>query len=47
MACLSDVWVQWWAADNESRPNERLGYWLGVYAGLGGVAIMCLVLGCW
>ncbi|KAB5511355.1 P-loop containing nucleoside triphosphate hydrolase protein [Coniochaeta sp. 2T2.1] len=47
--CISfpNVWVQWWAADNEKRPNERLGYWLGVYAGLGGIAIACLFISCW
>ncbi|KAK3311692.1 P-loop containing nucleoside triphosphate hydrolase protein [Chaetomium strumarium] len=47
--CLSfpSVWVQWWAADNESRPNDRLGYWLGIYAMLGGVAIVCLFISCW
>lgn len=44
--CLA-VWVQWWAADNERRPNDRLGYWLGIYAMLGGVAIVCLFIGCW
>ncbi|KAK4133595.1 P-loop containing nucleoside triphosphate hydrolase protein [Trichocladium antarcticum] len=41
------VWVQWWAADNERRPNDRLGYWLGIYAMLGGVAIVCLFISCW
>lgn len=41
------VWVQWWAASNESDPNGRLGYWLGIYAMFGGVAIVCLFLSCW
>ncbi|KAK3322938.1 P-loop containing nucleoside triphosphate hydrolase protein [Apodospora peruviana] len=41
------VWVQWWAADNQTRPNDRLGYWLGVYAALGATAIVCLFLSCW
>ncbi|KAK0613977.1 ABC transporter [Immersiella caudata] len=41
------VWVQWWAAYNESEPNGRLGYWLGIYAMFGGVAIICLFLSCW
>ena len=44
---LPAVWVQWWAASNESEPNARLGYWLGIYAMLGGVAIVCLFLSCW
>ncbi|KAK5651320.1 hypothetical protein OQA88_12616 [Cercophora sp. LCS_1] len=42
-----NVWVQWWAAYNESEPNGRLGYWLGIYAMFGGVAIVCLFLSCW
>ncbi|GAB1316857.1 hypothetical protein MFIFM68171_07067 [Madurella fahalii] len=41
------VWVQWWAASNETDPNGRLGYWLGIYAMLGSVAIICLFLSCW
>jgi ABC-type multidrug transport system fused ATPase/permease subunit len=47
--CISfpNVWVQWWAADNEARPNSRLDYWLGVYAALGGAAIVCLSVSCW
>ncbi|AEO64844.1 uncharacterized protein THITE_35966 [Thermothielavioides terrestris NRRL 8126] len=47
--CMSfpNVWVQWWAADNDSHPNERLGYWLGIYAMFGGAAIVCLFLSCW
>lgn len=47
--CVSfpTVWVQWWAASNESEPNARLGYWLGIYAMLGGVGIVCLFLSCW
>ncbi|KAL2157845.1 hypothetical protein VTH06DRAFT_4897 [Thermothelomyces fergusii] len=47
--CLSfpTIWVEWWAAYNEDDPNGKLGYWLGIYAMLGGVAIICLVLSCW
>ncbi|AEO61238.1 ABC transporter [Thermothelomyces thermophilus ATCC 42464] len=47
--CLSfpTIWVEWWAAYNEDDPNGNLGYWLGIYAMLGGVAIICLVLSCW
>ncbi|KAK4170055.1 hypothetical protein QBC43DRAFT_329617 [Cladorrhinum sp. PSN259] len=41
------VWVQWWAADNEVRPNDRLGYWIGIYAMFGGAAIICLFISCW
>ncbi|KAH8881037.1 P-loop containing nucleoside triphosphate hydrolase protein [Thozetella sp. PMI_491] len=42
-----NIWVEWWAADNEAHPNDRLGYWLGVYAALGGLAIICLFVSCW
>lgn len=46
LTLCSDVWVQWWAAANEDDPNGRLGYWLGVYAALGGAALVCLFLSC-
>ncbi|ODA75948.1 hypothetical protein RJ55_08589 [Drechmeria coniospora] len=36
------VWLQWWTSANERHPNENIGYWLGVYGALVGVA----VLGC-
>ncbi|KAL2132691.1 hypothetical protein VTI74DRAFT_3471 [Chaetomium olivicolor] len=47
--CISfpTVWVQWWAAYNEDDPNGNLGYWLGIYAMLGGVGIVCLFISCW
>lgn len=47
--CLSfpNIWVQWWAAANEDEPNNRLGYWLGIYGMLGGLAIVCLFVSCW
>jgi len=41
------VWVQWWAAANDTQPNERLEYWLSVYAALGVAAIICLFASCW
>lgn len=41
------VWVQWWAAENEIRPNDNLGYWIGLYAMFGGIAIVGLTIGCW
>ncbi|KAK0701168.1 P-loop containing nucleoside triphosphate hydrolase protein [Apiosordaria backusii] len=47
--CISfpTVWVQWWAAENEIRPNDNLGYWIGLYAMFGGIAILGLIVGCW
>jgi ATP-binding cassette subfamily C (CFTR/MRP) protein 1 len=41
------IWINWWADANEDHPNERLGYWLGIYAMLGGLALIFLLAGCW
>ncbi|CAN9446968.1 unnamed protein product [Alternaria alternata] len=41
------VWVKMWAEYNEENPNERLGYWLGIYAMLGGLALVFLMVSCW
>ncbi|KAI9745821.1 MAG: hypothetical protein M1818_000502 [Claussenomyces sp. TS43310] len=41
------IWVQWWAASNNSDPNNDLGYWLGIYAFLGIMAVIFIVLSCW
>ncbi|KAJ5198318.1 Cyclic peptide transporter [Penicillium cinerascens] len=35
------IWLEWWTAGNSQHPNARLGYWIGIYAGLG---ILTLVL---
>jgi hypothetical protein len=37
---MKAVWLQWWVKANETHPNERIGYWLGVYGGLAGLAIV-------
>jgi hypothetical protein len=29
-----------WTRFNEDHPNQRVGYWLGVYGALGGMAIL-------
>ncbi|KAM5429329.1 hypothetical protein McanCB56680_000032 [Microsporum canis] len=34
------LWLQWWTNANAIRPNERVGYWLGVYGALAFVAIL-------
>ncbi|CAK7201918.1 hypothetical protein SEUCBS139899_004634 [Sporothrix eucalyptigena] len=37
---FSDVWIQWWADAVEANDNSKpLGYWLGVYAALGVLAL--------
>ncbi|KAL4809627.1 P-loop containing nucleoside triphosphate hydrolase protein [Aspergillus unguis] len=47
--CLSfpTLWVKWWAESNERNPGERTGYYLGIYAMLGGVAMLSLLAGAW
>ncbi|KAM3447999.1 hypothetical protein MY3296_008205 [Beauveria thailandica] len=34
------IWLQWWANANESHPNERIRYWLGVYATIAATAFL-------
>ncbi|TWU70754.1 hypothetical protein ED733_001354 [Metarhizium rileyi] len=38
------VWLQWWADSNAHDPNNRVGYWLGVYAGLAFLALVTNVI---
>ncbi|KIH89068.1 hypothetical protein SPBR_06346 [Sporothrix brasiliensis 5110] len=40
---FSDVWIQWWTDAVDSGDSSKpLGYWLGVYAGLGVLALFVL-----
>ncbi|PVH92956.1 hypothetical protein DM02DRAFT_697962, partial [Periconia macrospinosa] len=41
------IWVKLWAEYNERFPNQRLGYYLGIYAMLGGLALVFLIVSCW
>lgn len=41
------IWVKWWSAYNLIAPNQRLGYYLGIYALLGVLALFSLVISCW
>ncbi|UPL03089.1 hypothetical protein LCI18_014023 [Fusarium solani-melongenae] len=41
------IWLNWWAAANAKDPFTRLGYYLGIYAMLGGLAIIFLVVSTW
>ncbi|KAJ3549386.1 hypothetical protein NM208_g529 [Fusarium decemcellulare] len=41
------IWLNWWAAANAKDPFARLGYYLGIYAMLGGLAIVFLVVSTW
>jgi len=41
------IWLNWWAAANSKEPFTKLGYYLGIYAMLGGLSIIFLVLSTW
>ncbi|CAI6342532.1 unnamed protein product [Periconia digitata] len=41
------IWVKMWAEYNQEFPNQRLGYYLGIYSLLGGSALIFLVISCW
>ncbi|KAI9848831.1 MAG: hypothetical protein M1837_006347 [Sclerophora amabilis] len=41
------IWVKWWAESNERHPNSRIGFYVGIYGGLGALAIVSLMLACW
>ncbi|KAE8374500.1 P-loop containing nucleoside triphosphate hydrolase protein [Aspergillus bertholletiae] len=47
--CISfpSIWMNWWAASNEAEPGKHTGYYLGIYAMLGAIGMLCLILGCW
>ncbi|OCL10209.1 hypothetical protein AOQ84DRAFT_3965, partial [Glonium stellatum] len=42
-----NLWVKWWASANTRAPNANLGYYLGIYALLGILALIFLVISCW
>ncbi|GKZ84939.1 hypothetical protein AnigIFM56816_010499 [Aspergillus niger] len=47
--CISfpSIWVNWWASSNEAEPGKHTGYYLGIYAMLGVIGMICLMVGCW
>ncbi|RDA85904.1 hypothetical protein CP532_2703 [Ophiocordyceps camponoti-leonardi (nom. inval.)] len=46
-AIFPSVWLQWWTNANAVRPNERIGYWLGVYGVLAAVTMIgCTLADC-
>ncbi|KAE8349019.1 P-loop containing nucleoside triphosphate hydrolase protein [Aspergillus coremiiformis] len=47
--CISfpSIWMNWWASSNEAEPGRHTGYYLGIYAMLGAVGMVCLLVGCW
>jgi ATP-binding cassette subfamily C (CFTR/MRP) protein 1 len=42
-----DVWVKWWATYNEEHPNEKIGWYLGMYLFLAVLGLASLVVACW
>ncbi|KAK1754461.1 P-loop containing nucleoside triphosphate hydrolase protein [Echria macrotheca] len=46
VATFTQVWAQWWATYNTEHPNDRIGYYWGVYAALGTAAVICLAGTC-
>lgn len=47
--CISfpQIWLGWWATANAERPNQRIGYYLGIYAMLGVLGLVSLIISCW
>ena len=47
--CISfpQIWLGWWADANAERPNQKLGYYLGIYAILGVMGLVSLIISCW
>lgn len=41
------IWVEKWAASNDVDPNNKLGYWLGIYYLLAALAVTSIVASCW
>ncbi|KAH7091601.1 P-loop containing nucleoside triphosphate hydrolase protein [Paraphoma chrysanthemicola] len=41
------IWVKLWAEYNEKHPNQRLDFYLGVYAALGAASFIFLGISCW
>lgn len=39
--------MKWWATANVEAPNQNLGYYLGIYVLLGGLALISLIISCW
>ncbi|KAL3480238.1 P-loop containing nucleoside triphosphate hydrolase protein [Aspergillus californicus] len=41
------IWVKLWASSNEANPGKHTAYYLGIYAMLGVVGMVCLIAGTW
>lgn len=47
MIFLIEVWVKWWAEYNTSHPNEKIGFYLGIYGMIGGLTMLSLIFTTW
>ncbi|KAJ5285818.1 hypothetical protein N7524_001124 [Penicillium chrysogenum] len=47
--CISfpSIWVKWWAQSDTAHPRQEIGHYLGIYAMLGCLAMLALIVGCW
>ncbi|KUM60794.1 hypothetical protein ACN42_g6342 [Penicillium freii] len=47
--CISfpSIWVKWWAQSDTANPKQEIGHYLGIYAMLGCLAMLALIVGCW
>ncbi|KAJ6131239.1 hypothetical protein N7523_001699 [Penicillium sp. IBT 18751x] len=47
--CLSfpSIWLKWWARSDTLEPKQHVGYYMGIYAMLGAIAMLSLILGSW
>lgn len=41
---LAALWLNWWVQANQKQPNSDLGTWLGVYAVIGILAVVFLLI---
>ena len=44
---VPDVWVKWWVTYNMEHPNQKIGYYLGMYAFFALLGLGALVVACW
>ncbi|KAH8884731.1 multidrug resistance-like protein [Thozetella sp. PMI_491] len=47
MSTFPTVWLEWWAESNTEAPNQRIGYYLGGYAGLQVAGILSSAIAVW
>lgn len=37
------MWIQWWTSETIARGNERLAFYLAIYASMGLVAVLAFL----